>query len=236
VKGKLAVVDDAEGGRIAKMCKVCRKRKCKCQAQKSELRTIVPADRMRFRAPSPLVKAKRVAAVGDLARQLAKSAYGGSASGASPRWETPPVPDCADLYFQPESDKPNNLERAHQRNRRRGTAKRFHGLHGIHGDPSHREPELRYEPQDTLSQAVDTVDPHRIGAKKKPRLVAQKVMPRLKAGRTKTESMYGHDDGKEDAAGEGHIATYAELRAAGSEADKKRKKKRKKKRFLARRK
>jgi hypothetical protein len=111
-----------------------------------------------------------------------------STHGAAPQWETTPTPDFADIYFQPESDKRNKLERQHQHTRRRATAIRNKGVFSFHGGDVKVAPELRYEPDKTL-QGHDTVNPRR-ESKRAPRHVLPAKLARAAAGDQATESLY----------------------------------------------
>jgi hypothetical protein len=119
--------------------------------------------------------------------------------GAAPVWESQDVPDYADIYFQPESDKRNRIEREHQNVRRRANAKRNAGIYSFHGEPNRMEPALRYDPDKTLSQPMDTVAPNRVGSERrgKAKLVVSAKLDRLRAGATEQGSMYGGEDEEE---------------------------------------
>jgi hypothetical protein len=114
-------------------------------------------------------------------------------------WESQDVPDYADIYFQPESDKRNRIEREHQNVRRRANAKRNAGIYSFHGEPNRMEPALRYDPDKTLSQPMDTVAPNRVGSERrgKAKLVVSAKLDRLRAGATEQGSMYGGEDEEE---------------------------------------
>lgn len=56
-------------------------------------------------------------------------------NGAAPLFETPEMPDYQAIYNMPEDDPRLEDEHAAAATRRRSSAKRFHGLAGIHGEP-----------------------------------------------------------------------------------------------------
>ena len=146
-------------------------------------RTIVPVERLRW-GHARVIQTRNVTTLGVLAK-AGMYAQVAPAHGSSPRWETPPIPDYADIYFQPESDKRNKLHRAHQENRRAANAQRNAGVYGFHGEANKLDRQLRYEPEESLSQPMDVVAPKRIGAAgHKATLIAPKLAPRLTAGRT----------------------------------------------------
>jgi Protein of unknown function (DUF5661) len=105
------------------------------------------------------------------------------ARGSAPRWETPPIPDYQDIYYQPEDDEKKKKEREQQETRRRSVQRRNRGVFGFHGLAYRGKPDLRYDPEDTLA-SVDAQAPKRPG-NCKPLLVAQKMLPRFEAGQSK---------------------------------------------------
>jgi hypothetical protein len=146
-------------------------------------KTIVPVERLRWRGNPKIIQVQNVTTLGVLAK-AGRYAQVTPTHGSSPRWETPPIPDFQDIYFQPESDKRNKLQREHQENRRMAVAQRNAGVYGFHGEVNRLDRQLRYEPAQSLSQPLDVVDPQRLGRRSKAILVAPKLAPRLNAGAT----------------------------------------------------
>lgn len=109
--------------------------------------------------------------------------------GSAPRWETPPIPDYQEIYHQPESDSRKRLERQQADVRRRANAYRNKGVFGFHGTALASKPELRYEPDETLSNP-SVQAPKRPG-NREPVLTAPKLLARISAGTPKEESLYG---------------------------------------------
>ncbi len=158
---------------------------------------IVPVERLRFRGRTELVKASRFGTLGELRKKLPYSALPLTASthGAAPVWERQPVPDFADIYFQPESDKRNKLMREHQDNRRRADAARNVGVYSFHGEVHAGEPQIRYDREATFTDTKTHGVPHQ---RQKKALVIPKKMTRLAAGSTDQGSTYETDEDEDE--------------------------------------
>jgi len=197
MRGKLTVINGEGGPRVAKI----RKKKRDDEddmAEKSEASAplIVPVDRLRFRGRAALVRA-HLHSFGELKKKLPFSALPLTAPthGPAPVWERQPTPDFADIYFQPESDERNKLQREQRRNRRMANAARNAGISSFHGETHDGEPELRYDPETTLNVAATYGQAP--GRKQRTALVVPKRMDRLAAGTTDQGSTY-KDDPDED--------------------------------------
>jgi hypothetical protein len=175
--------------------------------QKSESRpqTIVPLDRLSYRGKMRTVRTRKLTTIDALEKKLPYSTLPVTAPthGSAPRWETPPIPDYQEIYFQPDSDERKKKDREHQITRKLATAKRNIGVYGFHGEERADHPELRYEPDESLSNP-SIQNPTR-PAVRKPIVKAPKLLGRLAAGSTsytdpeerKAKKQYrkGKDDG-----------------------------------------
>ena len=191
--GKLTVINGEGGPRLAKL--TARKRLyAAMMAVKSEASPalIVPVDRLRFRGRATLVKG--FGTLGELRKKLPYSGLPLTAptDGSAPRWEHQPIPDFADIYFQPESDARNKLAREQQSNRRRADARRNVGIYSFHGEANQGVPELRYEPDQTLGDPAVHGKPSK---RQRTALVVPRRLDRLAAGAPDQGAL---DEGDED--------------------------------------
>lgn len=141
--------------------------------------------------PKPKKKRKRIRKAIDI-RDLAKALPFDLAAtyGASPRWETPVMPDYQSIYHQPESDERVQREREQQAVRRRATAHRNKGLFSFHGQAINLEPELRYDSDKMMSNHQFENEP-RPGQREPSKVPPKLFIKRREAGTAKTESIYG---------------------------------------------
>lgn len=138
--------------------------------------------------PKRRKRVRKAIFIGDLRKNLFIEHH--PVHGAAPVWETPAMPDFQYIYHQPESDERRKREAEQAAIRRRAGALRNRGVFGFHGTALPLSPELRYDPDQTLSHPAQQTNP-RLGNRKPSDIPPKLFIKRQEAGQTKTESIYG---------------------------------------------